>query len=313
MKEDWAGIFPALTTKFREDESIDFTGMENHINFQIDSGVHGLIVIGSLGENGTLSVSEKIDVVKTAVNVSNGRVPVLSCIAETTTRGACKFAEAAASKGLDGFMALPGMQYVADSREAMTHFRQIAGATDLPIMVYNNPIAYGVDVKPEMFAELSDEVNFVAIKESSDNVRRITDIQNLVGNRYQIFVGVDDLALESFLLGAVGWVAGLVNAFPKETVALYDLAMEGEYEQARALYRWFMPMLHLDVSTRLVQNIKLAETMAGVGTEHVRAPRLPLSGKERTNVENIVATALESRPDLSANWELQTGQAVKQS
>ena len=274
--------------------------MERHLQFQIEAGVHGLVVLGSLGENGALSGEEKQEVLKLAARVSNHRIPVLAGVAETTTDGACRFVKTAAANGADGFMLLPGMQYVSDRRETMQHLRTVAAASPKPIMLYNNPVAYRVDITPDMFAELADEQKFVALKESSDDVRRIMDIRNLVGNRYQIFTGVDDLALESFLLGADGWVAGLVCAFPKESVALYKLAKAGRLEEARSLYQWLIPLLHLDVSTKFVQNIKLAETMAGVGSEYVRSPRLPLAGEERVRVEKIIATALATRPTLTS-------------
>lgn len=298
MNIDWAGIFPAVTTKFKPDESLDHAAMEKHFNFQIESGVHGLVVTGSLGENGVLSADEKQEILKTAIAVSNGRIPVLSCVAETTTTAARKCIEEGAKNGADGFMLLPPMRYVSDARETMQYLRSVAEASGKPIMIYNNPVAYGVDVTPEMFAELADDPKFVAIKESSDNVRRITDIINLVGNRYKIFVGVDNLALESLVLGADGWLAGLVCAFPKETVAIYKLVKAGRIAEALKIYRWFMPLLHLDVSTKLVQNIKLAEAMAGVGNENVRAPRLPLAGEERERVKKVIAHALETRPEL---------------
>lgn len=298
MGVDWAGVFPAITTKFKADHSLDLEATEEHLEAQLDAGVHGLVMLGTLGENASLRADEKQEVVKTAVSVSDGRVPVLAGVAETTTAAACTFVERATTNGADGFMALPGMLYSSDRRETMRHFRSIADASERPIMIYNNPVAYGVDVTPDLFAELADEEKFVAIKESSDDVRRITDIHNLTGDRYRIFTGVDDLALESLVLGAVGWVAGLVNAFPEETVALYRLARAGQLEEARTLYRWFAPLLHLDVSTKLVQNIKLAETMVGLGTEPVRPPRLPLAGDERARVKKIVADALETRPDL---------------
>lgn len=272
--------------------------MERHLHWQLECGVDGLIVLGSLGENGSLTADEKQEVVKLAVAVGGGKVPVLSCVAETTTTGACAFAKAAATQGVDGFMVLPAMQYVSDRRETIQHFRMVAQVTDRPIMIYNNPVAYRVDTTPDMFAELADEPKFVAIKESSDNPRRITDIRNLVANRYQIFVGVDDLALESLVLGAAGWVAGLVCAFPKETVTLYRLVQAGRLPEALDLYRWFMPLLHLDVSTKFVHYIKLAEAMAGAGTEFVRAPRLTLVGEEREQIMNIISTALATRPHL---------------
>ncbi len=294
----WEGVFPALTTKFRSDESLDLGAMERHINLQIDAGVHGLVLPGSLGENGTLTAVEKQEVVRLAVSVSNRRVPVIAAVAETTTAEACRFAEKAAAGGADGLMVLPPMQYVSTSRETMAYLRGVAANTDLPIMIYNNPVAYRVDVTPEMFATLADEPKFVALKESSDNVRRVTDIRNLTGDRYRIFVGVDDLALESLLLGADGWVAGLVCAFPRETVVLYQLTGKGRLTEALALYRWFTPLLHLDADLRFIQYIKLAETMAGVGTEQMRRPRLPLEGDERRKVEAVIRKALDTRPNL---------------
>ncbi len=294
----WSGVFSAVTTKFTSGGQLDLTLMGKHFEFQIESGVDALVVLGSLGENGALTPEEKQEVLRLAVNVAKRRVPVLSGVAETTTVAACRFVEQAVVNGADGFMVLPGMQYVSDRRETMHHLRSVAAASSQPLMLYNNPVAYRVDITPDMFAELADEPKFIALKESSDDVRRIMDIRNLVGNRYRIFIGVDDLALESLLLGADGWVAGLVCAFPKETVALYKLAKAGRLEEARALYTWFLPLLHLDVSTKFVQNIKLAEAMVGVGSEHVRAPRLPLVGDERVRVERIIATALKDRPSL---------------
>ncbi|MCH8123463.1 MAG: dihydrodipicolinate synthase family protein [Bacteroidetes bacterium] len=299
MTDRWTGVFPAVTTKFKDDFSLDYDEMERHFNFQIDSGVHGMVVTGTLGENGSLTADEKQEVLKIAVSVSDGRVPVLAGVAENTTAAACGVVETASKNGADGFMLLPAMLYAADRRETLTHFRTVARVSDQPIMIYNNPVAYKVDVTPEMFAELADEPTIVALKESSENVRRITDIYNEVGDRYQIFTGVDNLALESLLLGAVGWVAGLVTAFPKETVAIYDLVQAGRVEEALAIYRWFMPLLHLDVSTKLVQNIKLAESIEGVGTETVRPPRLPLEGEERSRVISIVEKAIATRPDLT--------------
>jgi 4-hydroxy-tetrahydrodipicolinate synthase len=300
MNPNWTGVFPALTTKFTSNEELDITAMEQHCNFQLEAGVHGIVVLGSLGENGSLSWEEKQEIVKAVVRVCHGRVPVIACCAETTTAAAQRFVAAAASHGADGIMLLPPMRYPSDSRETMTYLRAIAERCELPIMLYNNPVAYHIDISPALFAALADEQKFVAIKESSDNIRRVTDIFNLVGERYNIFMGVDDLALEALTLGAVGWVAGLVCAFPTETVALYNLVKAGRMKEALELYRWFMPLLHLDVSTKFVQNIKLAEAMVGVGTEYVRAPRLPLSGSERKHVEHIIARAIETRPRVAA-------------
>ena len=292
----WSGVFPAVTTKFKDDESLDFAAMERHFQFQLDAGVHGLIVVGSLGENGVLTFDEKLEILKTALAVADGRVPVLATIAETTTRAARAFAEQGAALGADGFMVLPGMRYTADDREVETHLRAVADASDRPIMLYNNPVTYGMDLPPEMLLRLADEPKFVAVKESSDDVRRVTDIINLCGDRYRLFCGVDNLAMESLLMGSHGWVAGLVCAFPHETVAVYNAVCEGNLEEARRIYRWFMPLLHLDVHTKLVQNIKLAETLVGVGTEHVRAPRLPLTGREREAVTATINAALAARP-----------------
>lgn len=295
----WTGVFPAVTTKFTPSQDLDLVAMERHLRAQLDAGVHGLVVLGSLGENGTLTREEKLEILRTAVRVASGKVPVLSAVAETTTRGACTFAEAATAAGADGLMVLPPMQYVSDRRETLQYFRTVAHASDRPIMLYNNPVAYRVDITPEMFAELADEPKFVALKESSDDVRRITRIFRLTGERYRVFVGVDDLAMESLLMGAVGWVAGLVCAFPRETVALYDLVREGHLDRARELYRWFSPLLKLDTEVKFVQYIKMAEAMTGLGTEHVRAPRLALEGEERERIAGIIRSALGSRPQLS--------------
>jgi 1-pyrroline-4-hydroxy-2-carboxylate deaminase len=300
MNSPWTGVFPALTTKFSEDLSLDIPAMERHIKWMLDSGVHGLIVLGSLGENATLTPAEKLEVLALALRLGKGRVPVLSCVAETSTRGACEFVEKTGSMGADGFMVLPGMQYASDPRETLHHLRSVAKVSKKPIMIYNNPVAYRVDITPEMLAEVTDEPLFVAVKESSDDVRRVTDIRNLTGDRYRLFCGVDDLAFESLIAGAEGWVAGLVCAFPRETVALYELVRAGRIDEARSLQQWFMPLLHLDVSTKFVHNIKLVEQLVGVGSEWLRPPRLPLVGEERKRVERIVEQALKTRPKLSA-------------
>jgi 1-pyrroline-4-hydroxy-2-carboxylate deaminase len=299
MRIEWAGVFPAVTTKFDETYAIDQEWMAANLEAQIAAGVNGVITSGSLGESSTLDQDEKEALVTQAVATAAGRIPVLCGVAERTTADACRMAERAAKAGASGMMLLPPMLYTSDQRETITYLRTVASATDLPIMLYNNPIAYNVDVTPDMFAELADEPKFEAMKESSDDVRRITDIKNLVGDRYKIFTGVDNIALEALMLGASGWVAGLVCAFPVETVAIYNLAKEGRYDEAVEIYRWFMPLLHLDVSTKLVQNIKLAETMVGLGTERVRPPRLPLAGEERQRVITTIEHALETRPELA--------------
>jgi len=292
----WQGVFPAVTSKFNADETLDHAEMRKHFSFLINNGVHGLVTGGSLGEASTLSLEEKVAVAKTAVEVSAGRVPILANVSETSTREALRYVKAAVDAGVDGFMIMPSLIYVADSREAMLSVRTIAEAAKKPCMIYNNPVAYRVDLKPEHMAELADCEWLVAIKESCDDIRRITDLRNTLGQRYQLFIGVDDLSFEALALGADGLLAGLVTAFPRETVALYDLMKAGKWAEALALYQWFTPLLHLDVSTKLVQNIKLAETLAGVGNENVRRPRLPLVGAERERVERIIRAALEKRP-----------------
>jgi 4-hydroxy-tetrahydrodipicolinate synthase len=300
MEVTWSGVYPAVTTQFRADQSVDLEATAAHAEHLIRAGVHGLIMLGSVGENTVLDPAEKRAVLATAIEVVQGRVPVLSGVAESSTAGACRFAADAEAAGADGLMVLPAMIYKTDRRETVSHFRAVARASDLPVMCYNNPVSYGTDLTPEMFAELADEPTLIAIKESSDDVRRITDLVNLVGERYILFCGVDDLILEAALLGVSGWVAGLVNAFPEESVRLWDLAAAGRWAEARALYRWFTPLLHLDVHVKLVQYIKLAQAMAGLGTETTRAPRLALEGEERKRIAAIIQAGLDARPRLAA-------------
>ncbi|OYU26890.1 MAG: dihydrodipicolinate synthase family protein [Burkholderiales bacterium PBB2] len=295
----WAGVFPAVTTKFKANEDLDIAEMERHFDFQIQNGVHGLVTGGSLGEASTLTLEEKLEVAATALRVSAGRVPVLANVSETSTRNAIRYVEAAAKLGVQGLMLMPAVLYPADTREAMANVRTIAQAAQLPIMIYNNPVSYRVDLKPEDMVELADCEWLVAIKESTDNIRRVTDLRNALGTRYQLFIGVDDLSFEALALGCEGLLAGLCDAFPAETVALYKLMQAKRYDEALKIYQWFMPLLHLDVSAKLVQNIKLAEAMAGVGNEHVRRPRLPLVGAERERVATIIQRGLDTRPDLS--------------
>ncbi|MFD4840297.1 dihydrodipicolinate synthase family protein [Achromobacter sp. NPDC058515] len=292
----WQGVFPAVTSKFHADETLDFEAMRKHFGFLIDNGVHGLVTCGSLGEASTLTLEEKLEVTRCAVEVSAGRIPVLANVSETSTREALRFIKAAVDLGVDGFMLMPSLIYVADAREAMQSIRTMAQAAQKPCMIYNNPVAYRVDLKTEHMVELADCEWLVAIKESSDDVRRLTDLRNALGTRYQLFIGVDDLSFEALALGADGLLAGLVTAFPRETVALYELMKAGKWQDALALYQWFTPLLHLDVSTKLVQNIKLAETLAGVGNEHVRRPRLPLAGAERERCAAIIQAAMAKRP-----------------
>ena len=300
MKPYWQGVFPAVTTQMHRDGSIDLEATARHLEVLLDSGVGGLVMCGSLGENQSLEADEKRAVVEAAVGVVGGRVPVLSGVAETSTGAACRYVQDCRRLGVDGFMVMPAMVYSGSEREALAHLRGIARATDAPLMVYNNPISYGNDVTPEMFARLAEVDTIVAMKESSGNTRRITDIRNEVGDRFAIFTGVDDLVLESAILGIDGWVAGIGLAFPYENQHLWDLTRAGRWEEALALYRWYTPLLHLDVTPRLVQYIKLAMQENGLGSEWSRAPRLPLVGAERTHVLGIIREGIATRPKLPA-------------
>jgi len=292
----WQGIFPAVTTKFHADERIDAEGTARHIDFQIRNGIHGMVTCGSLGEASTLSLEEKLDVARIALDAAGGRVPVLANVSETSTREALRYIDGANKLGVAGFMVMPSVIYVADAREAMANVRAMARAAQKPLMLYNNPVAYRVDLLPEHMLALADCEQLVAVKESSGDIRRITDLRNTVGERYQIFCGVDDLAYEALALGADGLLAGVGCAFPRETVALYDLMKAGQWAEALKLYQWMTPMLHLDVSTKLVQNLKLIDVLAGVGSEHMRLPRMPLVGAEREFITAVVHKALASRP-----------------
>ena len=299
MKVTWKGVFPAITTQFKQDQSLDLAATAKHLEAMIQAGIHGVVFLGTVGENTALEYEEKLTILREMKGVVRGRIPMLTGVAEYTTALACRFARDAEKISLDGLMVLPCMVYKSDERETITHFRTVAKATGMPVMVYNNPVSYGVDIVPEAFARLADEPNLVAIKESSEDVRRITDLRNIVGNRYILFSGVDDLVLESILLGAEGWISGLVNAFPDENRALWDLALAGQWEQARELYRWYTPLLHLDTKVKLVQYIKLAMQETGLGSEMVRPPRLPLEGAEREQILGIIRKAIATRPVLA--------------
>lgn len=301
MKINWHGVYPALTTQFKPDQSLDIEATAKHLDMMIASGIHGVILLGSVGENTAHDYGEKMTVLREMKRVVNGRIPVLSGVAEFTTSTCCRYARDCEALGLDGLMVLPAMVYKADAREALTHFRTIARASSLPIMIYNNPPSYFVDISPEMFHDLADEPTIVAIKESSDNPRRMTDIVNLHKDRFVLFCGVDDLVLESVLLGAQGWVSGLANAFPEENRLLWDLAIAGRWEDARELYRWYTPLLHLDTKIKLVQYIKLCMAEVGVGSEMTRAPRLPIVGPERDEVLRTIRHALATRPTCVAS------------
>ncbi len=299
MKPYWTGVFPAITTQMHRDGSVDLDGTASHAEALIQSGISGLIVLGSLGENQSLTGEEKRTVVEAMARAVNGRVPLLSGVAESSVAEAVRFAKDAGRLGADGFMLMPPMIYRSpDPRESLFHFRSVARSTDLPIMIYNNPISYGHDLTPELFAELAGQANFVALKESSGNTRRLTDLRRVCGDRYALFTGVDDLVLESAILGIDGWVAGAGIAFPAENQAFWDLTRASRWDEARELYAWFTPLLHLDVHPKFVQYIKLAVQEAGLGREWVRAPRLTLTGAERKAVLRIIQDALVRRPSL---------------
>jgi len=305
MTINWKGVMPAVTTKFTNEDTLDMEMFKVNIDEQLEAGVHGIILGGTLGEASTLTDDEKRILVRETVNIVAGKVPVIINIAEQTTKAAIESAQKAKEDGASGLMMLPPMRYKADDRETVTYFRAVANSTELPIMIYNNPVDYGIEVTLDMFEELlSDCPNIKAVKESTRDISNITRMKNRFGDRLAILSGVDTLALESLMLGADGWVAGLVDAFPAETVAIYTLAKANKFKEALAIYRWFLPVLELDINAKLVQNIKLAEVATGIGTENVRAPRLPLIGEERERVLAIINTALETRPILPQYKEL---------
>ncbi|AOT07790.1 dihydrodipicolinate synthase family protein [Pseudoalteromonas luteoviolacea] len=298
MNVDWQGVYPAVTTQFNEDETINFETTKSMINSLIEDGVHGIIVLGTVGENCSLRADEKRKVLQAAKEVVADRVPLLSGVAETTTSLAVEFVQDAEEIGVDGFMVLPGMVYRSTEREAVHHYQQVARATALPIMIYNNPITYGVDVSIEGMKILALEENIVSVKEATEDTRRISELRSALGERFVIFGGVDDIALESLMLGATGWISGLTNVFPRESVAIYKLAQQGRYEEATELWRWFLPLLRLDTVPTLVQCIKYAEQLAGRGSEKTRLPRLPLTQDEKAYVSRIYDDAITHRIDL---------------
>lgn len=296
----WKGVFPAVTTKFHANEALDHKEMERCFALQIDAGVDGIIVAGSLGEGPMLNNDEKLEILKIAKSVA-GKLPVLMTINEAGTREAEIAARLAAKAGADGLMIVPSMVYHTNPAETVATLNDVANAGGLPVMIYSNKIGYRVDVTTDIMEELAANPLFVAVKESSDDIRRSTDIINRFGDRFDLFTGVDNLAYEALSVGAVGWVAGLVVAFPKETVAIYRLMRAGRTAEALDIYRWFRPLLDLDVSTYLVQNIKLAEAIAIGTTEHVRRPRKALSGERRASVEKVIRDAIAARDELSDN------------
>lgn len=298
MKFQWEGIMPAVTTKFTTKDTLDLATFSQNINAQLEAGVHGIVLGGTLGEASTLEDSEKRTLTTETVKIVAGKIPVLINIAEQTTKGAIDAANKAEEDGASGLMMLPPMRYNAGNREVVEYFKAVANNSSLPIMVYNNPVDYKTEVTLDMFDALLKCETIQAVKESTRDISNVTRIKNRFGNRLKIMTGLDTLALESLLMGADGWVAGLVCAFPAETVAIYELQKAGKIKEALEIYRWFLPLLELDINSKLVQNIKLAEVATGIGTENVRAPRLPLVGTERALVLKIIEDGLKNRPQL---------------
>ncbi len=298
MQVEWKGVMPAVTTKFDDDDNLDLVTFEKNIKAQIDAGVNGIILGGTLGEASTLTTDEKETLIRKTLEIVQEEVPVIINIAEQSTKDAIAVAKRAEEIGAQGLMLLPPMRYKATDHETVTYFKEIARSTSLPIMIYNNPVDYKIEVTLDMFKELIEEDNIQAVKESTRDITNVIRLRNEFGDRLKILTGVDTLAFESMVSGADGWVAGLVAAYPAETVAIYKLTRAGKVDEALEIYRWFMPLLELDISPQLVQNIKLAEVSTGLGTENVRAPRLPLEGEERERVQSIIREANEKRPEL---------------
>ena len=307
MSITWKGVMPAITTPFKADDTLDLELFKVNIEAQLDAGVHGIVLGGTLGEASTLTDEERRILTREAVKLAEGKVPVLMNIAEQTTKAAINLAKIAEADGAQGLMMLPPMRYNAGDEEVVAYFKAVADSTSLPIMIYNNPIDYKIKVTLDMFDELLKHCpNIQAVKESTRDTTNITRIINRFGDRLAIMTGVDTLALESLLLGADGWVAGLVDAFPAETVAIYELQKAGRIKEALEIYRWFMPLLELDIHPKLVQYIKLASVHTGIGSEYVRAPRLRLQGEERKRIEKIITDAMEKRPELPNYKQLET-------
>ncbi|SDE74392.1 4-hydroxy-tetrahydrodipicolinate synthase [Pricia antarctica] len=298
MQFEWKGVMPAITTKFTDNDTLDMKMFGKNINAQINAGVTGIVLGGSLGEASTLTSDEKVELIKETVNLVGKKIPVVMTIAEQATNIAIAEAQKAQKNGANALMILPPMRYKSTDHETVEYFKEIAKSIDLPVMIYNNPVDYKIEVTGDMFEELLQLENIQAVKESTRDIINIGRLQNRFGDRLKVLTGVDPLALESLLLGADGWVAGLVCAFPAETVAIYELAKAGYVKEATAIYRWFLPLLELDISPQLVQNIKLAEVATEIGTENVRKPRLKLQGEERKRVLKVIEDSLKTRPNL---------------
>ncbi len=310
MKIEWKGVMPAVTTKFTEEDTIDRALFAKNVQAQLDAGVNGIVLGGTLGEASTLTEQEKTELIKICLPLTGKNIPVILNIAEQSTKSAIRAAQKAETDGASGIMVLPPMRYKATDQEVLHYFSAIAENTSLPMMIYNNPVDYKIEVTLDMFETLLKHDNIQAVKESTRDITNVTRIKNRFGNRLKIMAGVDTLALESIIMGADGWVAGLVDAFPRETVAIFKLAQAGRIAEAINIYRWFMPLLELDISPQLVQNIKLAEMLTGLGSEKVREPRIKLSGHERERVMNIIQTQLKTRPVLPAYLSLRESEQV---
>lgn len=298
MNFEWMGVFPALTTKFTGNDELDLPLFEKNLNAQLAAGVNGIVLGGTLGEASVLTVNEKEELVKCAVKKIQGKIPVIINIAEGSTKEALRQAALAKEWGASGLMILPPMRYKSDHRETVTYFKTVANSTELSIMIYNNPVDYKIEVTLDMFDELIACKNITAVKESTRDVTNVTRMKNRFGDRIKILCGVDTLAMEELVMGADGWVAGLVCAFPNETVAIFNFVKQGKMEAAASIYRWFMPLLELDIQSKLVQYIKLAETEVGLGSEYVRAPRLTLIGAEREGILKVIRDGIAKRPIL---------------
>ena len=299
MNINWQGVYPAVTTQYFDDYSINFEATKNMVDSLIKEGVDGIIALGTVGENCSHTREEKKAILIAVKEVVAGRVPVISGVAETTTQFAIEYSQMCEEVGIDGLMVLPGMVYRSSEAEAIHHYQQVARNCNLPIMIYNNPVTYGVDVSIEGMRVLAEEPSIVSVKEATEDTRRISELYAAFGDRFIVFGGVDDIALESLMLGCTGWISGLTNVFPQESVAIYKLAQQGRYQEALEIWRWFLPLLRLDTIPTLVQCIKFCEQLAGRGSEVTRAPRMPLRGEERSRVEKLYNDAVATRIDLS--------------
>ncbi|MDO6446651.1 dihydrodipicolinate synthase family protein [Colwellia sp. 1_MG-2023] len=299
MNINWQGVYPAVTTQYFDDYSINFEATKNMVDSLIKEGVDGIIALGTVGENCSHTREEKKAILMAVKEVVAGRVPVISGVAETTTQFAVEYSQMCEEVGIDGLMVLPGMVYRSSEAEAIHHYQQVARNCNLPIMIYNNPVTYGVDVSIEGMRVLAQEPTIISVKEATEDTRRISELYAAFGDRFIVFGGVDDIALESLMLGCTGWISGLTNVFPQESVAIYKLAKQGRYQEALEIWRWFLPLLRLDTIPTLVQCIKFCEQLAGRGSEVTRAPRMPLTGEERSRVEKLYNDAVATRIDLS--------------